>query len=525
MVLLYILEYASYRLIQQAAEGKDTRNYHQIVCGCREALQSASVPIPEPTLSLKWFSVATHQLVLLCEYTEQAIVEGPEETRNENWRERAEYLQNIVESLDEVECDPDSDVGRDLQKAIDDVRTLAALNYLNTATTRHTMQDVLPTLFPAGGSGGHNQFFRERLLAIDEWGGFRNFAQNNGDTKGLDKNATQFLTRFYPYKTKFLPRTTKLLWRVCQGLFDEPWLLRHEKGELNEKEQEREQNTGNVNESQLVLASQNAQETHEEGGRKRRKTGEEETNTQTQRESPEEILRKATEAIQHINITASLLRRVYLEEFGASEEQWESLLHNRDDTLTEFAQQNQQPNDRQQPPPAQAPPRVPPTSVRGSTDEVIAQMIGSVHELIQKHRDPMLDIHQRLAAQNANGESDGVAPSNQIRGVHGIFDTHGPDDGEQVQFTDSEDDDRPRMRFPDTGTSKEIPPLDTRRLNLGLRRTNRYWKPHEVAHLREGVNRFGPGSWKKILETYDFDGRTPVDLKDKWANMTKYGQA
>ncbi|KAF2435668.1 hypothetical protein EJ08DRAFT_284495 [Tothia fuscella] len=44
------------------------------------------------------------------------------------------------------------------------------------------------------------------------------------------------------------------------------------------------------------------------------------------------------------------------------------------------------------------------------------------------------------------------------------------------------------------------------------------WTEEETAHLLRGVARLGIGSWKKILQDpdYDFNGRTAVDLKDRF---------
>ena len=37
--------------------------------------------------------------------------------------------------------------------------------------------------------------------------------------------------------------------------------------------------------------------------------------------------------------------------------------------------------------------------------------------------------------------------------------------------------------------------------------------------------RFQAGNWSKILEHFEFQDRSQVDLKDKWRNLIKYGQA
>jgi hypothetical protein len=54
---------------------------------------------------------------------------------------------------------------------------------------------------------------------------------------------------------------------------------------------------------------------------------------------------------------------------------------------------------------------------------------------------------------------------------------------------------------------------------LPCRRYKR-WTDEETENLREGVERWGT-KWAKILQSYEFDGRTGVDLKDRWRNMCK----
>ncbi|KAK9947242.1 hypothetical protein M0R45_012674 [Rubus argutus] len=55
------------------------------------------------------------------------------------------------------------------------------------------------------------------------------------------------------------------------------------------------------------------------------------------------------------------------------------------------------------------------------------------------------------------------------------------------------------------------------------RRKVKRWSLHEEDTLRTGVQKYGKGNWKFILDMYRdiFEERTEVDLKDKWRNMTK----
>ncbi|XP_029000473.1 telomeric repeat binding factor a [Betta splendens] len=53
--------------------------------------------------------------------------------------------------------------------------------------------------------------------------------------------------------------------------------------------------------------------------------------------------------------------------------------------------------------------------------------------------------------------------------------------------------------------------------NSGSRK--RKWTKTETEMLKEGVKRFGEGSWKEILSAYKFNNRTNVNLKDRWRTM------
>ena len=57
------------------------------------------------------------------------------------------------------------------------------------------------------------------------------------------------------------------------------------------------------------------------------------------------------------------------------------------------------------------------------------------------------------------------------------------------------------------------------------RRIKAWWSKEEAEYLVELVMKYGKGKWKKILvagkEDNYFDGRTPVDLKDKFRSLEK----
>ena len=57
------------------------------------------------------------------------------------------------------------------------------------------------------------------------------------------------------------------------------------------------------------------------------------------------------------------------------------------------------------------------------------------------------------------------------------------------------------------------------------RRPIRKWSDEEVEIFKREVHKYGKGNWKAILQKNKnvFNGRTEVDLKDKWRNLEKYG--
>ncbi|KAG7482522.1 telomeric repeat-binding factor 2 isoform X1 [Solea senegalensis] len=47
------------------------------------------------------------------------------------------------------------------------------------------------------------------------------------------------------------------------------------------------------------------------------------------------------------------------------------------------------------------------------------------------------------------------------------------------------------------------------------------WSDHETKLLIEGVRKFGEGNWSRIKGYYTFNGRTNVNLKDRWRTLKK----
>ncbi|CAN6202309.1 unnamed protein product [Urochloa humidicola] len=82
----------------------------------------------------------------------------------------------------------------------------------------------------------------------------------------------------------------------------------------------------------------------------------------------------------------------------------------------------------------------------------------------------------------------------------------------------------PALRRPHLPSPRRIPvsPLPLAE-NKNKRRKARKWCLLEEETLRKGVDLYGSGNWKDILNNHPdvFIGRTPVDLKDKWRNMMR----
>ncbi|GAB4855878.1 hypothetical protein Ancab_024517 [Ancistrocladus abbreviatus] len=95
---------------------------------------------------------------------------------------------------------------------------------------------------------------------------------------------------------------------------------------------------------------------------------------------------------------------------------------------------------------------------------------------------------------------------------------------DSIENSDGGPPDRLHLSSPNRGT---VSPLKTYQdVKFSARRKRKRWSPLEEDTLRQGVKKFGVGNWTLILKSYReiFEGRTDVDLKDKWRNLIRpYG--
>ena len=60
------------------------------------------------------------------------------------------------------------------------------------------------------------------------------------------------------------------------------------------------------------------------------------------------------------------------------------------------------------------------------------------------------------------------------------------------------------------------------------RKTKRYWSEEESELLRKSVAKYGGHKWSQIIKNepvFQKNGRTQVDLKDRWRNMNRRGKS
>jgi hypothetical protein len=123
----------------------------------------------------------------------------------------------------------------------------------------------------------------------------------------------------------------------------------------------------------------------------------------------------------------------------------------------------------------------------------------------------------------ADGDADEEEEEDVKRPEEEEEEGDGDEDGEEYkpEKTDSEQEDEEQTR-----DGNYVPYTSPNRPAPKRRRGKVPFSEQEVVNLRAGVRRFGIGSWKKILDYYDFEPRrTSVDLKDKWRNLEKKGIA
>eukprot|EP01028_Stygiella_incarcerata_P000584 TRINITY_DN1084_c0_g1_i1.p1 TRINITY_DN1084_c0_g1~~TRINITY_DN1084_c0_g1_i1.p1 ORF type:complete len:1002 (-),score=315.05 TRINITY_DN1084_c0_g1_i1:3147-5882(-) len=73
--------------------------------------------------------------------------------------------------------------------------------------------------------------------------------------------------------------------------------------------------------------------------------------------------------------------------------------------------------------------------------------------------------------------------------------------------------------------ASKTPRSDDKTVDESVKHKRRGFTEEETKNLIKGVKKFGRGQWKVILEEFEFEeGRSGVDLKDKWRNLTRAAQ-
>ncbi|XP_070539737.1 telomeric repeat-binding factor 2-like isoform X3 [Ptychodera flava] len=147
-------------------------------------------------------------------------------------------------------------------------------------------------------------------------------------------------------------------------------------------------------------------------------------------------------------------------------------------------------------------------------------------------------LNGKLMGRSVDGSSgeDGAADSSlsPLRGAkrplsksHRLLGDRNEIRGEVVTWSDSDSDvPTPPRRIPSLPKFNKVDPCQTS--HSGRKHSShqhrRPWSQEEIYNLKQGVKRHGTGNWRTILNTYEFNNRTNVNLKDKWRVMERNGE-
>lgn len=146
----------------------------------------------------------------------------------------------------------------------------------------------------------------------------------------------------------------------------------------------------------------------------------------------------------------------------------------------------------------------------GKSFEETNALPNTSHEHLPSKR---VKLGSRLSAKTREAPSD----VNKMQGKN-VGETDAPSQENWPVNRDKPGSPRPR---------KLQAPISVQDLESLKGKPKKRWNSVEEDTLRNGVYKFGEGNWKQILMAYGdvFEGRTNVDLKDKWRNMIRSGRS
>ncbi|GFE53167.1 homeodomain-like superfamily protein, putative [Babesia ovis] len=139
-------------------------------------------------------------------------------------------------------------------------------------------------------------------------------------------------------------------------------------------------------------------------------------------------------------------------------------------------------------------------------------------------QDSEVDLSLEDLGTNESDISASISSSNASTTVSARLDTEGLADVAMEAGDDMKPQDYvevpPASGHFDAQKTPKTPKATVRSPKIGLRR--RQWQRDEVQTLIDAVNRHGTGRWTFFADTYFGGRRTGSQLKDKWANLTRY---
>lgn len=127
---------------------------------------------------------------------------------------------------------------------------------------------------------------------------------------------------------------------------------------------------------------------------------------------------------------------------------------------------------------------------------------------------PFLDVAANTLSREGESEPSLMNPNSTAQTLEG------GDEAESISESMSDESPIRRPHLPTPEQRRVVSPL---RKEESIKKTPRKkWSTEEEDTLRKGVEEFGIGDWKSILTKYRHTlvGRTTVNIKDKWRNMT-----